>query len=313
MSAPDPDVVAAYARALGRPIIAKAEYIARLRASLAGGQGYAAAKLGRSEKQWLYYPLFLAKETDPLRRLAYTQALAFHFEIQSGLFPAEPEFYLRFNEVYADYLRRIDCLGLSFDVPALEQQIICHYQAAADLIHYPDQEPDRSAPANEANCYLPHFAGKRLLLIATISHFLRQRADRETFARVWAKTGKPWFWPATVDSIEFPYGYDASTQQTYGDALHLLDAIQQQIAQSEFDVALIAAGGLGLPLAGFVKNLGRVGLSLGGHLQVLFGVNGSRWRDRVSWQQRYFNEWWVDLPATYRPSAPVVTDDAAYW
>ena len=78
-------------------------------------------------------------------------------------------------------------------------------------------------------------------------------------------------------------------------------------------MALIAAGGLGLPLAGFVKKLGRVGISLGGHLQVLFGVNGNRWRDRVSWQQRYFNEWWVDLPATYRPSAPVVTDDAAYW
>ena len=313
MSAPDPRMVAAYAQALGRPIITKAEYIARLRTALADGQGYAAAKIGRSEKQWLYYPIFLAAETDPLRRFAYAQALAFHFQAQAGLFPAEPEFYLRYNAVYAEYLRRIDCLGLFFDVPALEQQIIRHYQVAAELIHYRDQEPDRSAPANEAACYLPLFAGKRLLLIASCAHFLRQRATPETYARVWAKTGKPWFWPATVDSLEFPYGYDVSTQQTYGDALRLLDVIQRQIAQREFDVALIAAGGLGLPLAGFVKSLGRVGLSLGGHLQVIFGVYGNRWRSRESWQQRYFNEWWVDLPAHYLPTAPVVAEDAAYW
>ncbi len=302
-----------YTRALGRPIITKAAYIEQMGAALANGRGYAAAKIGRSEKQWLYYPILLANQKDDRTRRAYELALAFHFQVQSGLFPAEREFYLRFDDVCVDHLKRLDCLGLFFDEPALEQQIIRYYQPAAELIYYRDQEPDRSSPTNEANCYLPLFAGKRLLLVAPFAHFLRQRANQETFTRVWAKTGKAWFWPATVDSIEFPYGYDAATQQKYGDALQLLDAIQQQIAGKKFDVALIAAGGLALPLAGFVKSLGRVGLSLGGHLQVIFGVTGNRWRNRASWQQRYFNEWWGDLPATYHPTAPVVTDDVAYW
>jgi len=195
----------------------------------------------------------------------------------------------------------------------MELEIIRHYQPTGDLIYYQDQEPDRSSPADETKCYLSLFAGKKLLLIAPFAHFLRSRANRETFTKVWSKTGKPWFCPSSVDSIELPYGYDTSTQKMFSDALQLLNVIQSRIADKEFDVALIAAGGLAIPIAGFVKKLGRVGISLGGHLQVLFGVNGNRWRNRESWQERYFNEWWVDLPAACKPSAVGVSDNGAYW
>lgn len=302
-----------YAQHLGRPLISRPEYLRQLRAAVDDRRGYASAKIGRSEKQWLYYPILRSRERDTRRLRAYETVLAFHVQVQSGLFPATPAFYRRFVEVYSVHLRELDCLGLFFDAPALECEIIKSYRPKASLIHYVHQEPDRSTPGDEANCYLPFFAGKKLLVVAPFAHFLRQRATAETFTRVWQKTRKPWFHPACVDSVEFPYGYEEKTRQTYGDALNLLDSIQAQIASKSFDVALIAAGGLGMPLAGFVKSLGKVGLSLGGCLQIIFGVYGKRWIDRHDWHAKYFNEWWTRVPAEYLPAAALTTDNGAYW
>ncbi len=297
----------------GRPLIPKAEYIQQIHSALAGRYGYASAKMGCSEKQWLYYPILLSQKVDARRQRAYEAALAFHFEVQLGLFPANPEFYARYLEVYSARLRELDCLGLFLDTPELEREIVRYHRAPARLIYYKNQEPDRSSPGDENNCYLPLFAGKRLLLVASHAHFLRQRANAEMFTCVWAKTGKPWFRPASVDSVEFAYGYDPKTRQDYGNALHWLDSIQRQIARKDFDIALIAAGGLGIPLAGFVKSLGRMGLSLGGHLQIIFGVYGARWIVRQNWQTRYFNEYWTRIPPEYRPGANPLPDDGAYW
>jgi hypothetical protein len=77
---------------------------------------------------------------------------------------------------------------------------------------------------------------------------------------------------------------------------------------------LIAAGGLGIPLASQVKRMGRTAISLGGHLQVLFGVMGRRWRDRKNWNQNYFNDAWIPMPGHYRPvAAELLSDGGAYW
>ena len=56
-----------------------------------------------------------------------------------------------------------------------------------------------------------------------------------------------------------------------------LESMRAQIADKDFDVALIGAGAYGLPLAAFVKDLGRKTLHLGGVTQILFGIIGSRW------------------------------------
>ena len=302
-----------YAQQLGRPLISRPKYLQQLHNALKDGRGYASAKIGQSEKMWLYYHILRSRDVSEMRLRAYETALAYHFQVQAGLFPAAPVFYRQFIEVYSAHLCGLDCLGLFFDSPELECEIIQHYRPKASLVHYKLQEPDRSSPGDDGSCYLPSFAGKRLLLVCPFAHFLRQRATAETYTRVWQKIGKPWFHPANIESIEFPYGYEQKTQQTFGNALNLLDAIQAQIAMKTFDVALIGAGGLGLPLAVFVKSLGKVGLSLGGHLQIIFGVYGRRWINRHDWQRRYFNEWWTRVPAEYRPEAHLITDNGAYW
>ncbi|NJN81553.1 MAG: hypothetical protein HC802_04225 [Caldilineaceae bacterium] len=307
------ELVQRYERELNRTIATKPEFIAGLDSALQAHRGYAAGKIGVSEKQWLLYKILLDTQADRRQQFAHEQLLAQHWNVQSGLFPVERAFYARFTEAYVEHLLNLNCLGLFFDLPDHEMRIIHHFKPPAALVYFGDQEPDRSSPADDSRCYLPLFANKRLLLVSPYASFLRDRANEATFTRVWAKTGKGWFWPASVDALEFPYGYEQATQAKYGTALDLFDEIVERMSRLRFDIALIGAGGLGIPLASAAKKMGKVGLSLGGHLQTIFGVNGKRWRHRKCWQRRYFNEWWVDLPASYRPSTKQVSDGGAYW
>ena len=125
-----------------------------------------------------------------------------------------------------------------------------------------------------------------------------------------------WFFPRNIEVIEIPYSFKNSekTLRDYVDSIDLYDYICNQISKKEFDIALIGAGALALPIVSHVKNIGKIAISLGGHLQVLFGVKGARWRNDEYWKNNYFNEYWIDMPDIYHPAdKDNLTDTGAYW
>lgn len=301
----------AFERSLGRQLIARREFVDAVGAAVRDRRGYAAGKLGVSERAWMYYPVFLARGPSRLQARAFEQSLYYKCTPTSGVFPADPSFYREFADFYGRRLRELDCLGLdpaAFDVSL---EILRFHSVDADVIDYMEQEPDRSIPADEDRCYLPHFAGKRILLICPFANVLAERAQRATFEAVWAKTGKRWFEPASVEALEFPYGFAKTTQARYGTCLELLTEIEGHVDALDYDVALIAAGALGVPIASHVRSRGRVGISLGGALQVLFGVYGKRWKQRPDWRDQYFTPAWIEVPAQYRPD--ISETHEGYW
>ena len=48
---------------------------------------------------------------------------------------------------------------------------------------------------------------------------------------------------------------------------------------TDYDVVLIGAGAFSLPLVAHAKRRGKVGIHMGGSLQILFGILGKRWRE----------------------------------
>lgn len=296
---------------LRTPTVSREEFLAGLRGAVEAGRGYAAGKNGRCEQYWMYYEIFLQGDPGPEEVAAYHEGLVYNGLRQTGIFPADPSFYLDYSRFYAEHLRNLDSLGVCYC--ATEPEILRHYEVDVPLIHYPLQEPDRSVPDDEGNCYLPSFRDKRLLIVCPFAGFLADRAEGETFEAVWAKTGKKWFHPRSVDHLEFPYGFEPATWERYDTAIDLYEELAAEMGRREFDVALIAAAGLAIPLASHAKNLGRVGIDLGGHLQVLFGVLGGRWRTWEWFRETYVTDAWVDLPERYRPARTDVCDGGAYW
>jgi hypothetical protein len=296
---------------LDRPLLTREAFVADLRDALRERRGYAAGKLGGTERALLRYPLVLERERDARRVRAFETALCYVARSQAGVFPSEPAFVRQFAASFAEAVHKLDCIGVFPAAKAVNDEVFRYHGFEGAPIDFLDQEPDRSLPNDERRCYLPLFAGRRLLLVCPFAELLRERATRETFEAVWRKTGKPWFEPGAIDALELPYGFARTTQERYASVLDLLADVRARLEARTFEVALVAAGALGSAIAVAVKEQGRVGISLGGHLQVLFGVIGRRWRDRPEWHRDYFNESWIEMPERYRPD-PAETD-ADYW
>jgi glycerol-3-phosphate dehydrogenase len=57
-------------------------------------------------------------------------------------------------------------------------------------------------------------------------------------------------------------------------------------------VAIIGAGAYGLPMASFVKSIGKKAVHLGGVTQILFGIKGKR-REKQALKDNLYNRHWV--------------------
>jgi hypothetical protein len=294
--------------------IERGALIQKIKESVENGNGLAIGKLGFSEQSLLGYLPYKQKNPTHIQLKAYEAMLRYHCEVQFGVFPTNPSFLQEFAQFYEKHVKQIDILGLFQSNQ--EDKIIKENELTAHFIPYQHTEPDRSVPANESNCYLQYFAGKKLILISPYADLLKLRATKEIFELVWSNIQKKWFQPSETRSFEIPYSYINSiqTHKKYLNSINLFKSICTEIDKIEFDIAFIGAGALGLPIASYIKGQGKIAISLGGHLQVLFGVGGSRWYKDEFWTINYINKHWVDMPERYHPKNKIsLTDKGAYW
>jgi hypothetical protein len=92
----------------------------------------------------------------------------------------------------------------------------------------------------------------------------------------------------------------------------LLQRTTAEIASHDFDVAIVAAGPYGRPIAAFVKAMGRPAIHLGGATQLLFGIRGRRWDERDDFN-RAFDDSWVRPLAIEVPPQSGRFEKSPYW
>jgi hypothetical protein len=293
--------------AIGAELADRAEFAAMIGAALDERRGFAAGKLGGSEQAWMLREVVRGRERDPRRLRAFDAALGFRSLRHAGIWPTDARFQERFSDEFAAACAELDAIGLFADAYDAALELLSHHRPPGRLMRFEDQEPP---PDAARDCWLEHLRNRRVLLVCPFAELLRERARRDVYEATWKRTGKRWFEPASVDAVELPYGFEPATQERFATALDLLADVDGRVAAREFDVALIATGGLGIPLAARIKRRGGVAISLGGHLQVLFGVRGDRWRERPEWEER-FTDAWIDVPERHRPDPALTGED--YW
>lgn len=78
-----------------------------------------------------------------------------------------------------------------------------------------------------------------------------------------------------------------------------LEHMKKEIINIDFDICILGCGAYGMPLAAFVKDLGKQAIHMGGGTQLLFGIKGKRW------VEQYHNTWHympgIDININYRP------------
>ena len=91
-----------------------------------------------------------------------------------------------------------------------------------------------------------------------------------------------------------------------------LARMKREIAKIEFDIALIGAGAYGMPLGGFIRDIGKKAIHLGGSLQLLFGIIGARW-EGMEHYAKMMGSGWVRPSEDEIPRLHHRVDKSAYW
>jgi len=262
---------------------------------------FAAGKMGSTECAACFHFLKRAKAVAKGKTPApYKPYIFYTLFLNSGVYPQTEDTFDRFAPLYLDAVAHCDALA-SWDV-AGEAEILARFghNTTLGLLYSLDA------------CLSPHpwtsaLRNKKVLVLSPFTESIRaQCARRETL----------WDNPETLPAFELltiktPFSAGLVPPQD-ADWFAATERLKNEMDQLDYDVALIGAGAFSLPLAAHAKSRGKVGLHLGGALQLLFGVYGKRATENGFYKD-LIKESWVRPSASERPENLKANEEGAYW
>jgi len=271
------------------------------RATLAGSDPCMIARFGSTElacvnfyTRWRMGRAVAFPYPRPVRRAV---------RVNSGIFPTDDEWLDRFSALYLDALSRVNVLGVWFN--RNEDKIVGRFCPDARLVQL-----------EALNCVLrrdpwsAELAGKKVLVVHPFASTIESQY-RDNRARLFANPDTlPEFELTTLRAVQSLGGEGCGFESWFS----ALDHMKAQMAEMEFDVAVIGAGAYGLPLAASVKDSGRQAVHFGGATQLLFGIRGRRWEIESPHDiAPLFNEYWVRPSAEETPEVADQVEGGCYW
>lgn len=219
----------------------------------------------------------------------------------AGVFPNNDEFLNRFCEYYMSCLLKADILSV-WCVGA-ERKLVDRLDNSCKLIRLESLEPYYfDLPWSKA------LENKKVLIVSSFCKSIKSQYEkRELLFKnkdVLPKFKSICFVDAVVSN--------ADNKTEYNDWFEALNSMQQKIKEQDFDVAIIGAGAYSLPLAYFVKSIGKIAVQMSGAIQILFGIKGKRWDTRKRFVKMY-NENWIRPSKEEVPQNADIVEGGCYW
>ena len=225
----------------------------------------------------------------------FDDKIKFAMRYSSGFFPCTDEALSRFADLFLRDLTQTDVLGSWLNGEAK----LGRYLVQAKTVRLADL-----APFGRRDPWTTALRGRTVLVIHPFAASIRKQYEKREVLFDDPHI-LPGFTLKTLKAVQ-SLGDNATGFETWFDALDWMCA---QVREIEFDVALIGAGAYGLPLAAYVKRLGKKAVHLGGVTQLMFGIWGKRW-DQWPGCRKLYNEHWV-RPLPEETPAFVRTGDTA--
>ena len=169
--------------------------------------------------------------------------------------------------------------------------------------------PAALEPFNSASPWTHALADKRVLVVHPFAATIRRQYEVSREAMWRRRPGLLPEFELTTLPMPVAAGLAPPAERTW---LERLQRLREHMAGRTFDVALVGAGGMSLPLVAHAKDLGAVGVHLGASTQLLFGIRGRRWDMRPDYAA-LFNEAWVRPSSAETPASAGRVDDGCYW
>ena len=217
----------------------------------------------------------------------------------SGFFPNDNSLAEKFIEIYNQSIANLDVLGVWNEMEYQLENIPNNVK----LCKIRELEPWFY---NEPWSY--QLKGKKVLLVHPFEDSIKHQFAQKDLLYKNPKM-LPDFELKTVKAVQTIAG-QKSEFETWFDAL---ESMKDEIAKTDFDIAIIGCGAYGFPLASYAKDLGKQAIHLGGVTQLLFGIKGKRWEEWEHYTSLRKNngENWIftqDIPKDFNK-----IEDGCYW
>lgn len=218
-----------------------------------------------------------------------------------GVFPTDDQTLSRFCAFWLERLGALDLLGVWYN--AGEARVVREAAPNARCIELESLEPYRfTHPWSHA------LAGRRIVLVTPFAR--TAAAQYEQRHLLWRGTPTP-LPDFDLRIVAAPFS-PALVPPGHPDWFARCADLIGQLERSPFDVALIGAGALSIPLCAHAKRLGSIGIHTGGSTQILFGIHGRRFDDDDLIAGLANPHWCRPLPEE-TPQAAGLVENAAYW
>ncbi len=221
-------------------------------------------------------------------------------EINAGFFPVTDNLLSQFTETYIESIKSIDTLAVWYSYG--EDLIYKEYCPNATLIPLVSIEPYYyKEPWSQL------LENKKVLVIHPFEKSIRNQYEFHhlLFAD---KNILPSFELETLKAVQ-SLANNATEFSTWFEAL---DYMKSEINKIDFDIAIIGAGAYGLPLAAYVKKIGKQAIHMGGATQILFGIKGTRW-DKNENINKFYNDHWTRPLSEEIPEKFQRVEKGCYW
>jgi len=154
---------------------------------------------------------------------------------------------------------------------------------------------------------------KKVLVISSKTQSIKNNFKNKDL--IWPNGMLPDFELLTLNFPDAYYMLDESKRVQLkfpSNANLLLDEYIEKMNNIDFDICLVGVGVFGLPLAIHAKKMNKIGIHLGGAIQILFGIKGGRWdsHDIIS---KFYNDHWTRPLPEETPKNHMYIENNCYW
>ena len=158
--------------------------------------------------------------------------------------------------------------------------------------------------------WMQKLAGKKVLVVTAFANTVEEQYKKRK--EIFPNGFLPEFELKTFQSVWFDN--DAGKDERFSTWFDALDYMIAEIDKIDYDIALLGCGAFGTPILSHMKRQGKQAIYVGGILQLMFGIRGSRWDDPSYSAYHYlFNEHWVYPGADNKPQNAENLENGCYW
>lgn len=263
---------------------------------------YTTGKIGGSELITLYNYFYFEHKKQPIQWLPN---VIHEIYTNSGVFPVSEQARIEFVQELVAALPYMDslCLWSMINID-FEGRLIKLHSPNCEFIDLQTLEPFYSGSP-----WTEHLKDKNVLVISPFTETIKKQYQNRK--HLWKD---PRILPDfNLKLLKHPASAGLTdTEQKYSSWLEMVNDLKEQMNNIDYDVVLVGTGASSLPLVAHAKKMNKKGIHLGGPLQLLFGIKGSRW-DNGNIGKYFYNEHWTRPSLNEIPKKYKTNEGGCYW